>query len=54
MYRYGEGVTLDRDKAIFWYKKASEQGDLRAKDKLGMFLFMIIFIDVLYSFFSFF
>jgi len=35
MYEDGLGVPQDYNKAIYWYKKAAEQGDAQAKANLG-------------------
>jgi len=35
MYEYGRGVSQDYGEALIWYRKAAEQGDEMAKDKLG-------------------
>ncbi|MDR0355461.1 MAG: sel1 repeat family protein, partial [Deltaproteobacteria bacterium] len=32
----GEGTEVDREKAVYWYKKAAEQGDARAQHNLGL------------------
>jgi TPR repeat protein len=34
MYATGRGVTLDRNEAIVWYRKAADQGDVKAKHAL--------------------
>lgn len=34
MYEMGEGVSADREKAVFWYQKAAEQGSIPAKQRL--------------------
>lgn len=38
-YRTGSGVPTDRDQAITWLKRASDQGSQPARDALGMLLF---------------
>ena len=39
MYDDGKGVPQDYTKAVFWYTKAAEQGDISAQCRLGkMFL----------------
>ena len=35
MYETGQGVALDYKQAVFWYRKAAEQGDLMAQSGLG-------------------
>jgi len=35
MYEYGRGVSQDYGEALIWYRKAAEQGDEMAKDKLA-------------------
>ncbi len=34
MYQYGKGVAKDETKAVYWYRKAAEQGNEDAKDAL--------------------
>ena len=34
MYEYGKGVAKDEREAVVWYRKAAEQGDARAKERL--------------------
>lgn len=34
MYEYGEGITKDIGKAIYWYKKFSKKGYQSAQNKL--------------------
>lgn len=36
MYQHGKGVEKDIDQAIYWYKKAAEQGDAFAKAMLKL------------------
>ena len=36
MYRNGEGVERDENKAVKWYRKAAEQGDGNAQYNLGL------------------
>ena len=36
MYKYGKGVTHNREKAIAWYTKAAEQGYAPAQNDLGI------------------
>jgi len=36
MYNNGEGVLRDDKQAVYWYKKAAEQGNARAQHNLGM------------------
>ncbi len=35
LYRYGTGVSLNFDEALFWYEKAVELGDEKAAFKIG-------------------
>lgn len=35
MYAYGRGVDLDHEQAVFWYRKAAEQGHIDAHWLLG-------------------
>jgi TPR repeat protein len=35
-YENGDGVPLDYDKAIYWYRLAAEQGDAEAQKNLGL------------------
>ena len=35
MYLVGKGTQADRAKAIYWFKKAAEQGDAEAKQALS-------------------
>ena len=35
MYNYGQGVPRDYARAFEWYKKAAENGNIRAMDYLG-------------------
>jgi len=35
MYKYGTGVSEDYSQAVFWYKKAAEQGDTKAQVNLA-------------------
>ncbi|WP_299071456.1 tetratricopeptide repeat protein [uncultured Paraglaciecola sp.] len=37
MYQNGKGVAQDDKQAVFWYRKAVEQGYKRAKEKLKQF-----------------
>ena len=34
-YQYGEGVTMDGTKAVYWYKKAAKLGNAKAQYFLG-------------------
>jgi len=34
MYQAGKGVIRDYNKAVYWYKKAAEQGNAQAKANL--------------------
>ncbi|MGR3218297.1 MAG: tetratricopeptide repeat protein, partial [Candidatus Anammoxibacter sp.] len=34
-YYYGRGVAQDYKKAVYWYRKAAEQGDAMAQNSLG-------------------
>jgi TPR repeat protein len=34
MYEYGKGIIKDVDKAIYWYEKSANLGDLDALSKL--------------------
>ena len=36
MFRNGKGVEVDYLSAIYWYKKAANQGDSRAQYALGI------------------
>jgi TPR repeat protein len=36
MYDYGEGVPEDYAKALHWYRKVAEQGDVEAQYNLGL------------------
>ncbi len=38
-YRAGRGVTADPDTAIMWYRRAANQGHIRASEELGFALF---------------
>ena len=38
MYENGEGIEKDIDQAIYWYKKAAEQGDKEAQKELKKIL----------------
>lgn len=38
-YRAGRGVTADPETAITWYRKAANQGHIRASEELGFALF---------------
>lgn len=38
-YKLGRGVPADLGQAIDWYRRASQQGHLRAEDNLGLLLF---------------
>ncbi|GIT71540.1 MAG: hypothetical protein Ct9H300mP28_13540 [Pseudomonadota bacterium] len=35
MYKYGTGVSEDYSQAVFWYKKAAEQGNTKAQVNLA-------------------
>jgi TPR repeat protein len=35
MYEFGRGVIQDDKEAVFWYRKAAEQGDETAQSDLG-------------------
>ena len=35
MYYTGQGVRLDNDRALEWYRKAAEQGNPDAQYRLG-------------------
>ena len=35
MYDKGRGVEQDDEQAVFWYRKAAEQGNARAQCNLG-------------------
>ena len=35
MYYYGTGVDKDRQEAIYWFKKAAENGNMKAKSFLN-------------------
>ena len=35
MYKYGTGVNEDSSQAVFWYKKAAEQGNTKAQLNLA-------------------
>jgi hypothetical protein len=35
LYEKGEGVAVDKAKAVEWYKKAAEQGHVAAQTKLS-------------------
>jgi TPR repeat protein len=35
MYEYGYGVTKDEREAVAWYRKAAEQGQAGAKERLA-------------------
>lgn len=50
MYRYGEGCSISIDKAIVWYQKAIDQGNLYARDKLGTF---VIYVSLSFAQFKF-
>ncbi len=32
IYRSGEGVEKDLEKALYWYEKAAKQGDIEAQE----------------------
>ena len=34
MYANGRGVAKDFEQAVFWYRKAAEQGNVNAQEKL--------------------
>jgi TPR repeat protein len=34
MYRDGRGVAKDDEQAVFWYRKAAEQGNVSAQETL--------------------
>ena len=36
MYRRGEGVKQDDEKAAYWYRRAADQGDAKAQTYLGL------------------
>eukprot|EP00942_MAST-04A_sp_MAST-4A-sp1_P008814 g8814.t1 len=36
MYKYGDGVTMDKAKAVEWYTKAAEQGFAIGQCNLGV------------------
>jgi TPR repeat protein len=36
MYLAGIGVTKDSKKALFWYKKAALQGEVKSQNNLGV------------------
>lgn len=38
-YRAGRGVTADPETAIMWYRRAANQGHIRASEELGFALF---------------
>src|SRR5205085_917262 len=38
-YHSGRGVTADPDMAILWYRRAADQGHVRASEELGFALF---------------
>ncbi|MFD1103326.1 SPOR domain-containing protein [Sphingobium olei] len=38
-YKLGRGVQSDMPTAISWYRKAAQQGHLRAEDSLGLLMF---------------
>ncbi|MCX8627214.1 sel1 repeat family protein, partial [Gilliamella sp. B3976] len=35
MYDEGDGVDVNKEKAIYWYTKAAEQGGREAQNNLG-------------------
>jgi TPR repeat protein len=37
MYEYGEGVTKDIDKALYWYEKSAKQGNQGAQKSILKF-----------------
>ncbi len=39
MYKYGLGITQDREEAFYWLRKAAEQGHVMAQDNLGWTVF---------------
>ncbi|MCX8596551.1 sel1 repeat family protein [Gilliamella sp. B3486] len=36
MYDEGEGVKVDKKKALYWYTKAADNGDTQAMHNLGV------------------
>ncbi|MCX8581385.1 sel1 repeat family protein [Gilliamella sp. B3482] len=36
MYEEGEGVEVDKEKALFWYKKSIDNGNTEAMHNLGI------------------
>ncbi|MCP4389878.1 MAG: sel1 repeat family protein, partial [Gammaproteobacteria bacterium] len=38
MYEKGRGVTKNKTEAIYWYQKASDQGEERARERLAKLL----------------
>lgn len=40
-YRFGRGVPMDLAQAENWYRRAAQQGHLRAEDNLGLTLFQL-------------
>ena len=36
MYKYGTGVNEDSSQAVYWYKKAAEQGNTKAQINLAV------------------
>lgn len=35
-YRWGNGVSKDNDKAVYWYAKSAEQGEVKAQYQLAL------------------
>ena len=42
MYDNGEGVEQDFKKAVYWYRKAAEQGDAEAQEILRTMMLLIL------------
>ncbi|MBL0231948.1 MAG: sel1 repeat family protein [Moraxellaceae bacterium] len=36
LYINGQGVLLDYEQAVYWYRKAAEQGDMQSQSNLGV------------------
>ena len=45
-YEYGQGIAKDAKKAVFWYRKAAEQGFAEAQYNLGWKLVCAIGTDL--------
>jgi TPR repeat protein len=43
-YAFGKGVLKDDKQAVYWYKKAADQGDAEAQSTLNILARLLIFL----------